>query len=93
MTGRIIAMALTGVLLLGACAAPPVRRAPSRENLAERAALTARLVEIQEQHLAHVRTQYDNGVAPQGDVTAAELAFIDAQLRHLAAQALIEMSE
>jgi hypothetical protein len=88
-----IALALTGMLLVSGCAAPTTQRRPSQENLQERVALTARLVEIQEQHLAHVKAQYENGVAPQSDVSGAEIALIDAKLRHLSARALVEMHE
>jgi hypothetical protein len=93
MRARTLTAVLAAALLLGACAAPRSQRAPSRQNLEKRVALTARLVEIQEQHLAYVKTQFQNGVAPQTDVSAAEIALVDAQLRHLAAEALLEMSD
>ena len=93
MTRTMTTAALALVLLLGACAAPRPMRGPSRANLEQRVELTAQHVAIQEKHLEYVQTQYQNGVAPTTDVSAAEIALIDAKLRHLAAQALVEMSE
>lgn len=90
--GTASVLALTGMLLIGGCATPSDRR-PSRSLLEDRAALTARLVEIHEQRLQYVTAQYDNGTAPQTDVSAAEIGLIDAKLRHLAAQALLEINE
>ena len=96
--GTASALALTGMLLMGTlsmggCAATTSDRRPSRSLLEDRAVLTQRLVEIHEQRLQYVTAQFENGTAPQTDVSAAEIELIDAKLRHLAAQALLEMNE